>query len=207
MDRVEDAAVNWRSSEPSEEEAAAEAKNDGSTQRSKRRKVEERGCNASNRVKEEHRALLRTLRTHQHGWLFNAPVDPVELGLPDYFEIIAKPMDLRTISTKLNNGQYRTCHEFYADVVLTFDNATLQRGGKRRPLNGERAQNPLPHRKGPDRGNPPAEDLLWCRVAGAVVSSGEESSLGAFVRARRSWVPVQQGTIRDHQGAAIQIIK
>jgi hypothetical protein len=27
-------------------------------------------------------------------WIFNSPVDPVELNLPDYYSIIRKPMDL-----------------------------------------------------------------------------------------------------------------
>lgn len=68
--------------------------------------------------------LLKGLMTHHHGWVFNVPVDPVELGLPDYFELIKKPMDLGSIQKKLENGGYHSLEEFKADVNLTFDNAT-----------------------------------------------------------------------------------
>jgi E1A/CREB-binding protein len=67
--------------------------------------------------------VLRGLQTHQHGWVFNCPVDPVELSLPDYFDIIKKPMDLGTVQKRLENGQYHSIDEFGSDVNLTFDNA------------------------------------------------------------------------------------
>jgi Bromodomain/TAZ zinc finger/PHD-finger len=66
---------------------------------------------------------LKGLQTHQHGWVFNSPVDPVELGLPDYFDIIKKPMDLGTVQKRLENGAYHAIEEFEIDVNLTFDNA------------------------------------------------------------------------------------
>ena len=67
--------------------------------------------------------VLKGLQTHQHGWVFNCPVDPEELGLPDYFDIIKKPMDLGTIHKKLDAGAYHDIQDFKADVNLTFDNA------------------------------------------------------------------------------------
>jgi len=67
--------------------------------------------------------LLRGLQSHTHGWVFNTPVDPEELGLPDYFQIIKKPMDLGTIGKKLEGGAYHSIEEFASDVHLTFDNA------------------------------------------------------------------------------------
>jgi E1A/CREB-binding protein len=67
--------------------------------------------------------VLKGLQTHQHGWVFNTPVDPVELGLPDYFEIIKKPMDLGTIHRKIDNGSFHSIQDFQVDVNLTFDNA------------------------------------------------------------------------------------
>jgi E1A/CREB-binding protein len=69
--------------------------------------------------------VLKVLQSHQHGWVFNSPVDPVELGLPDYFEVIKKPMDLGTIRKRLENGCYHELKEFEAHVHLTFDNAML----------------------------------------------------------------------------------
>jgi len=67
--------------------------------------------------------LLRIIMAHQHGWVFNTPVDPVELGLPDYFQVIKRPMDLGTIKKRLENGCYNTIEGFQVDVLLTFDNA------------------------------------------------------------------------------------
>ena len=67
--------------------------------------------------------VLKILQLHQHGWVFNSPVDPVELGLPDYFQVIKRPMDLGTIKKRLENGCYHSLEEFEADVNQTFDNA------------------------------------------------------------------------------------
>lgn len=75
------------------------------------------------KLKQKCSEVLKGLQTHQHGWVFNSPVDPVELGLPDYFEVIKKPMDLGTIHKKLDNGAYHSIEDFSKDVNLTFDNA------------------------------------------------------------------------------------
>ncbi|KAL9183138.1 hypothetical protein ACHAXT_004925 [Thalassiosira profunda] len=69
--------------------------------------------------------LLKGLQNHTHGWVFNTPVDPVELGLPDYFEVIEKPMDLGTVKKQLENNVYKSLKEVERDVNLTFDNAML----------------------------------------------------------------------------------
>jgi len=69
--------------------------------------------------------VLKVLQSHQHGWVFNSPVDPVELGLPDYFEVVKKPMDLGTIKKRLENGCYHLIDDFEDHVHLTFDNAML----------------------------------------------------------------------------------
>jgi len=58
---------------------------------------------------------------------FFFPVDPVELEIPDYFDIIEKPMDLGTVKQKLKDLSYEdavVAHEaFAADMRLTFVNA------------------------------------------------------------------------------------
>ena len=69
--------------------------------------------------------VLKGLQSHANGWVFNSPVDPVELNLPDYFEVIEKPMDLGTVKKKLDNGVYRKLKEVEGDIHLTFDNAML----------------------------------------------------------------------------------
>jgi len=53
---------------------------------------------------------------------FHNPVDAVALNIPDYFDVIKKPMDMSTIRTKLATCQYNNCKEFVDDVGLIFSN-------------------------------------------------------------------------------------
>eukprot|EP00595_Chromulina_sp_UTEXLB2642_P000207 CAMPEP_0196761116 /NCGR_PEP_ID=MMETSP1095-20130614/243_1 /TAXON_ID=96789 ORGANISM="Chromulina nebulosa, Strain UTEXLB2642" /NCGR_SAMPLE_ID=MMETSP1095 /ASSEMBLY_ACC=CAM_ASM_000446 /LENGTH=1717 /DNA_ID=CAMNT_0042110239 /DNA_START=347 /DNA_END=5501 /DNA_ORIENTATION=- len=57
--------------------------------------------------------------------VFGWPVDPVALGLHDYFDIIKMPMDLGTIRKKLETNSYRDVANLVFDVHLTFNNAVL----------------------------------------------------------------------------------
>lgn len=72
-------------------------------------------------------ALMPTLdklfRQDPESMPFRCPVDPVGLGIPDYFEIVKKPMDLATIKNSLNSGKYSDPWEYVDDVWLMFDNA------------------------------------------------------------------------------------
>ncbi|XP_076892028.1 uncharacterized protein LOC143543642 [Bidens hawaiensis] len=72
--------------------------------------------------KTECRKILKTLMIHKYGPVFNQPVDPVALRTPDYFSIITHPMDLGTISKKLDNDNYSSAEAFCSDVRLTFSN-------------------------------------------------------------------------------------
>jgi len=54
---------------------------------------------------------------------FRSPVDPGALGIPDYFEIIKKPMDMSAIKRKLDTGAYTDPWDFINDVFLMFENA------------------------------------------------------------------------------------
>ena len=47
-------------------------------------------------------------------FVFASPVEPVKLGLPDYFDIVKRPMDLGTIKKRLldGGGFYRTYKQF-----------------------------------------------------------------------------------------------
>lgn len=69
--------------------------------------------------------LLTTIMGHQHAWIFASPVDPYKLNLPDYFDIVKRPMDLRTVQRRLDNDMYRTFGAFANDVRLIFQNALL----------------------------------------------------------------------------------
>lgn len=59
-------------------------------------------------------------------WAFQTPVDPEQLGLPDYFKIVKNPMDLSTIYKKLcEDFKYSNPQEFVDDMWLMFNNAWL----------------------------------------------------------------------------------
>lgn len=54
---------------------------------------------------------------------FNAPVNPIALGIPDYFEVIDTPMDFGTICSNLENGvKYLNSKDVYKDVELIWNN-------------------------------------------------------------------------------------
>jgi hypothetical protein len=50
------------------------------------------------------------------------PVDPVSLGIPDYFTVIKHPMDLSLIKKKLESRQYAQAEEFESDFRLMCNN-------------------------------------------------------------------------------------
>ncbi|GMH69606.1 hypothetical protein TrLO_g5591 [Triparma laevis f. longispina] len=69
--------------------------------------------------------ILKEVMQHQFGWVFNSPVDPVELALPDYFSVIKKPMDLGTVKSNVETSNYHSINSFKSDCHLAFDNALI----------------------------------------------------------------------------------
>jgi transcription initiation factor TFIID subunit 2 len=59
------------------------------------------------------------------GGIFQAPVDPIALGIPHYFDVIPRETarDLRTIKGKLDGDSYKAVPDFVADFELMLDNA------------------------------------------------------------------------------------
>ncbi|XP_069502925.1 CREB-binding protein isoform X2 [Ambystoma mexicanum] len=74
-------------------------------------------------------ALMPTLealyRQDPESLPFRQPVDPLLLGIPDYFDIVKNPMDLSSIKRKLDTGQYQEPWQYVEDVWLMFNNAWL----------------------------------------------------------------------------------
>jgi E1A/CREB-binding protein len=71
---------------------------------------------------------VKKLINHDHGWVFKEAVDPIELGIPDYFEIVKEPMDLTLVANKLEDGAYKDMASFERDTKLVFENAILFNG-------------------------------------------------------------------------------
>jgi bromodomain-containing factor 1 len=65
---------------------------------------------------------LRTLKRHGDAGPFLQPVDPVALGIPDYVNVIKKPMDLGSVEKKLNGNEYATANDLIDDVQLMLQN-------------------------------------------------------------------------------------
>ncbi|XP_009596406.1 uncharacterized protein LOC107792917 isoform X1 [Nicotiana tabacum] len=54
---------------------------------------------------------------------FNVPVDPIALGIPDYFDVIDTPMDFGTICSNLESGvKYMNSEDVYKDVQYIWNN-------------------------------------------------------------------------------------
>ena len=72
--------------------------------------------------------MINKLLNDQYADPFAQPVDPVALGLPDYFEVVKTPMDLGMVKRKVDKGAYADVEAFEADVRLVFSNAVLYNG-------------------------------------------------------------------------------
>ncbi|CAB3386144.1 Hypothetical predicted protein [Cloeon dipterum] len=57
---------------------------------------------------------------------FLEPVDPVLLKIPDYFQIIKKPMDLSTIKQQLKDNYYLNVKQFVDDMNLMGSTSTYK---------------------------------------------------------------------------------
>lgn len=64
--------------------------------------------------------LLKDLVHHPASWPFRKPVDPTEV--PDYLSVITAPMDLATMSKRLESEHYKSIAEFTTDLKLIADN-------------------------------------------------------------------------------------
>ncbi|XP_057517580.1 histone acetyltransferase GCN5 [Amaranthus tricolor] len=68
------------------------------------------------------RSLLKSMQEHPDAWPFKEPVDARDV--PDYYEIIKNPIDLRTMSKRVDSEVYYVTFEmFVADARRMFENA------------------------------------------------------------------------------------
>ncbi|KAL2117332.1 hypothetical protein VTJ04DRAFT_9500 [Mycothermus thermophilus] len=71
---------------------------------------------------------LRKSKYYDINHPFLNPVDPVALNIPSYHKVVKKPMDLGTMATKLNAGEYTTIKDFEKDFDLIIKNCKLFNG-------------------------------------------------------------------------------
>ena len=66
--------------------------------------------------------LIKSLYDNPKCLEFRFPVDWEAFGLTDYPEIIKNPMDLDSVLKKLNNDEYETLKDWFADMCLIWNN-------------------------------------------------------------------------------------
>jgi hypothetical protein len=66
--------------------------------------------------------ILKSITGRQEAAPFVEPVDWRGLGLVDYPTVVKTPMDLGTVSRKLEAGEYRCASECAADINLVWEN-------------------------------------------------------------------------------------
>ena len=79
------------------------------------------------------KVVAATMKLKMARLLFNQPVDPEALGLPNYYDVVKQPMDLGTILSRLTVGEqqdwekceYQRAEQVYRDVSLVWHNCAL----------------------------------------------------------------------------------
>ena len=100
-------------------------------------------CRLTNKLAIMKGSLLKAMWKHTHAWPFHTPVDTVvscfmcevctqkylfcfqKLNLPDYFDIIKKPMDMGSIRKRLESNYYWSADEAIADFNQMFTNCYI----------------------------------------------------------------------------------
>ncbi|GBE79471.1 Bromodomain-domain-containing protein [Sparassis crispa] len=67
--------------------------------------------------------LHAQISQHRYGNIFHNPIKKSEA--PDYHDIVKRPMDLKTIKSRIKDGLISTSLEFQRDVYLMFANAIM----------------------------------------------------------------------------------
>jgi len=67
--------------------------------------------------------LHSQISQHRNGTIFHNPIRDSEA--PDYHDIVKRPMDLKTIKTKIRDGAITNSLEFQRDIYLMFANAMM----------------------------------------------------------------------------------
>ena len=66
------------------------------------------------------RTSLREVRSHEDKWPFTDPVNPVQV--PDYYDVVKDPVDLKMIAERIKEKYYATKEAFVNDFTKMFDN-------------------------------------------------------------------------------------
>ena len=67
--------------------------------------------------------LHQQISTHRNGTIFHHPIKTSDA--PDYYDIVKRPMDLKTVKQRVKDGAISNSLEFQRDVYLMFANAMM----------------------------------------------------------------------------------
>lgn len=67
--------------------------------------------------------LHSQISQHRNGNIFHNPIKVSEA--PDYYDIVRRPMDLKTIKTRFKEGIIANSAEFQRDIYLMFANSMM----------------------------------------------------------------------------------
>ena len=87
------------------------------------------------KIKTELQTILKTLSDLHCSRPFREPVDARRY--PDYFQIVTRPMDLKTLRKNVIDNKYQTSDEFYQDAQMIFDNCKLYTLDPLNPIRGQ----------------------------------------------------------------------
>lgn len=74
-------------------------------------------------------SVLKEIKAHDSAWPFLDPVDPDATGAFDYYDVIKNPMDLSTMQTQLDWGNFYVTKEiFIADLKRMVENCKTYNG-------------------------------------------------------------------------------
>jgi len=86
-------------------------------------KIDDRGKEKLHKVM---RDVLTAVKNHASSWPFLKPVDKNEV--PDYYDVIKYPMDLKTMAERLKNDYYTSKKLFHNDMIKIFNNCRTYNG-------------------------------------------------------------------------------
>ncbi|KAF8525354.1 Bromodomain-containing protein [Gautieria morchelliformis] len=67
--------------------------------------------------------LHSQISQHRNGNIFHNPIKDSEA--PDYHEIVKRPMDLKTMKTRIKDGAISNSDEYQREIYLMFANAMM----------------------------------------------------------------------------------
>lgn len=69
------------------------------------------------------RTIMNALIRHDESWPFLELITPQQIDIPNYYDIVTRPMSLRVVKKRLMNNYYLSAYEAIQDVCLVFENA------------------------------------------------------------------------------------